>query len=571
MEIFWNSTALWYGGISLFAMIAAWLGFRTARDAEVKALKRRLGEVETAKTKGERLLEDGLLEEKRARQARDAAVKDLEDSFNRIQALDTLLRDQEKLLRSRDEELKLLRSEARSPAGSRPAKVQDESGLLEELRQKSELLHAKETAVGDLERNLGGKVRALEHQLAEQENLLKSRDSELESVRAKVNTLTAQLNALGAAASQTAGLLKEEKQALREKEVAIKEQETSLRATMDALERQLGDKDRLLKTRSQELEALRSEVNILGKQSTDIGTAREIAVKELEKSLGATVNALERQLGEKEALLKRRNEELEALRCEANTLTSRLAEVGAAKDQTESLLQQELQKKTEVLQTRDAAFQELKETLSKSIEALERQLGEKEGLLKERRAELEALRARLSEGAAARNEAESLRQEVRKTKESVEAREAAVKELERGLSEKVRALEVQLAEREKLVQSRDTELGKLRSRLAEIGSARERAESLLQQELNKKIALEEAKDSTVKDLDIFRKVRTLEALLHEKEEHLKSRDGRIEKLTSELKEKRTLLAKHEREVWQAIERRSVWKHRFAKLGIPIKD
>ncbi len=40
---------------------------------------------------------------------------------------------------------------------------------------------------------------------------------------------------------------------------------------------------------------------------------------------------------------------------------------------------------------------------------------------------------------------------------------------------------------------------------------------------------------------------------------------------TELKEKKTQLARHEIEVWQGIERRGVWKHRLSKVGIRLKD
>jgi hypothetical protein len=40
---------------------------------------------------------------------------------------------------------------------------------------------------------------------------------------------------------------------------------------------------------------------------------------------------------------------------------------------------------------------------------------------------------------------------------------------------------------------------------------------------------------------------------------------------TELKEKKTALARHEIEVWQGIERRGAWKHRLSKIGIRLKD
>jgi hypothetical protein len=63
----------------------------------------------------------------------------------------------------------------------------------------------------------------------------------------------------------------------------------------------------------------------------------------------------------------------------------------------------------------------------------------------------------------------------------------------------------------------------------------------------------------------------LDSIRSEREELLKARDKLINDLMSELKEKKTQLAKHEIEVWQGIERRGVWKHRLSKIGIRLKD
>jgi hypothetical protein len=60
-------------------------------------------------------------------------------------------------------------------------------------------------------------------------------------------------------------------------------------------------------------------------------------------------------------------------------------------------------------------------------------------------------------------------------------------------------------------------------------------------------------------------------MLQEKDELLKNHDEKAERLESELKEKRTALAKHEIAVWQAYERRVLWKQRLAKFGIFLKS
>jgi hypothetical protein len=60
-------------------------------------------------------------------------------------------------------------------------------------------------------------------------------------------------------------------------------------------------------------------------------------------------------------------------------------------------------------------------------------------------------------------------------------------------------------------------------------------------------------------------------MLSEKEELLKANGEKLERLESELKEKRKELARHEIEVWQQIEKRGLWKRRLSKFGISLKD
>ena len=63
----------------------------------------------------------------------------------------------------------------------------------------------------------------------------------------------------------------------------------------------------------------------------------------------------------------------------------------------------------------------------------------------------------------------------------------------------------------------------------------------------------------------------MDTLLSEREELLKARDALIQNLMTELKEKKTQLARQEIEVWKGIERREAWKHRLQKIGIRLKD
>jgi cytoplasmic iron level regulating protein YaaA (DUF328/UPF0246 family) len=97
-----------------------------------------------------------------------------------------------------------------------------------------------------------------------------------------------------------------------------------------------------------------------------------------------------------------------------------------------------------------------------------------------------------------------------------------------------------------------------------MASAPVRTEGLTQEKLLTETTLKEIEEGS-------KRIRALESLLSEKEEIVKHNDEKIERLESELKEKRKELARHEIEVWQDIEKRELWKRRLAKFGISLKD
>jgi hypothetical protein len=99
--------------------------------------------------------------------------------------------------------------------------------------------------------------------------------------------------------------------------------------------------------------------------------------KGLKESLNARVHALEEQLKDRDA-------KCEALGSEANNA----AESGSAREQAKSLLLQELQNRTELLQTKDAIVKELEERLNATVHALENVQRELEKLEKQRDASL---------------------------------------------------------------------------------------------------------------------------------------------------------------------------------------
>src|SRR5207245_8137517 len=151
------------------------------------------------------------------------------------------------------------------------------------------------------------------------------------------------------------------------------------------------------------------------------------------------------ELSEKQEALQARNGELKTARSKVNTMRERLAALGSAKKQTENVLQQQLKKKTELRQVKDAAMKELQERSSTRVHALEGQLKETEKLLEDRDAELEALGSEtnsLTESGSARKRAQSLLlQELQNRTELLQAKDAVVEELQERLNATVHALE----------------------------------------------------------------------------------------------------------------------------------
>jgi chromosome segregation ATPase len=660
-----TSNGLWYAWVSLSAMIMVGLTIKLAMNAELRAFSNRLVEAEVAKAELESALQDSLWKEKHARGAKDTAMKDLEATVGKLMVAEHQLIESNQLVNIRDKELNTLRSQvnilADQPGEMASGSVQQQQELRDELRLKTELLQAKDAAVGELEKNLNGKVHALETQLITKEQSLKEYDNEMK-------TLQQELNKTRAARTQAENLLaeelKKEKQGLQAKDSAIKELERNLAGKIRTLTTQLGEKQDLLQSRSLELEALKAEVNTLTKAEAEAASARDRAenvlqqelkkktellmskdaafkelressttrvyalenqlndkekllrerdkeletfkaqltrtgaaknqvesslaeelrkerealrtkdsgIKELEKEWRGKLHALETQMSEKQELLQIRSTELESLKSEVNLLTTRVAEAASTKERAEKALQQELKKNAEVLQSKDLAFKELQTNVSARFRDLETQISAKESSLNEHNAQLDALRSQLTKMGAAKQDVEDLlRKELDKTKAVLEDKDSALKQLEESLSKSVKSLENKLRERDTLLSSRDGELealrsevGTLKARLIKMTSTPVRTEGLPQEKISNEATLKELEEGS-------KRIRALEGLLSEKEEILKHNDEKMERLESELKEKRKELARHEIEVWQDIEKRGLWKRRLAKFGISLKD
>ena len=132
----------------------------------------------------------------------------------------------------------------------------------------------------------------------------------------------------------------------------------------------VNDKDKLLRERDKELDMLRVQLTQTGvaknqaessladslRKEKQALQAKDAGLKELEKNLRGKLHALETQLSEKQELLQNRNTELDALRSQVTILTGRLTDATTARERAEQILQQDLKKKTELLQSKDATY-----------------------------------------------------------------------------------------------------------------------------------------------------------------------------------------------------------------------
>jgi chromosome segregation ATPase len=235
--------------------------------------------------------------------------------------------------------------------------------------------------------------------------------------------------------------------------------------------------------------------------------SKESAMTALEERLTGKLRSLENQVSQKQELLAARDIELDALMAKVSELTQQLSELGAERERSDRLLQEGLREKTALLQSKETSMSELEESLKGRVESLDRQLAEKQKLLETRGAELSELRGQMH-----------------------------------GMTE----------------------------RLNEMETAKVYLEGVLQQERYKaEQAVESSQPAASRGAN--GEAHDVDTLLSEREQLLKTRDKLIQDLMTELKEKKTQLARQEIEVWQKIERREAWKHRLSKFGIRIKD
>ena len=470
--------SLWYGALSLLAIIMIVLVFRIARHhdstgprggpdatraANVGPSKSRPSEPASAPAGADSAMRAELKMMTDLLREKDATITELENSLS----------GKQQLLQSRGKASDELKSKVNALTEQltdfRLAKERAENLLQQELK-KTKILQAKDSIITGLENNL-----------TVTQKLLQERSQKVDALKSQVNALTEQLTDFRLAKEQAENVLQRE---LRK---------------------------------------------------TKILQDKELVIVEREDSSSGQVNALERQLSEKHELLQAKSRELKAAKSKVNTLRQRLAALGTAKDHTENVLQQQLKNKTELLQAKDAAVKELQESLSAKVHALEARLEEKQKLLEGRDTGSEAFgseRWSLAESSPAKKRAQSLLlQELQNRAELLEAKDAAMKELQERLHSTVHALENARSELEKLAKERDAALP---GGLLGNGPAKERAEGLLRTDrkgMNSKLLeLGAAKVRAAASLQSDEAKRTLEAndqevLVTNRNEVLTNEDG----------------------------------------------
>ncbi|MGB7948004.1 MAG: hypothetical protein WCH75_10015, partial [Candidatus Binatia bacterium] len=394
--------SLWYGGIALLGVVMIALTFRAGRR-DGPGTRERLIELKPTKVRTEKLLQGSSWYDRFKGHLQDVGFE------RKVRGLENELREKDELLQRQDEELDWLRSKVMI----RPNLSGRENELQRELDGVTERLQVNASATAELESRL----------TAAQE-LLQNRSQEVDVLKEEAIRLTQQLDDLRLGKEQTKDSITTEVDALNSEVTHLREQLANLRLAKEEAEH----------VWQQELQAAKvSQASVMTAQ---------------ENSLNEKVQALESEVAEKQELLQNRDKELKQLKAtkaKVNSLRERLAAAAAAKKQVENVLKQQLRKKTELLESKQAALKESQESAAAKVEALENDLREREQLLKDRAAAVEALESevnRWKDASSDRERAKSLLvQELQNRTELLQAKEAKVAELQDRLHVTLQALE----------------------------------------------------------------------------------------------------------------------------------
>jgi chromosome segregation ATPase len=545
-------------------------------DAEIDSLRARIGQFESANEDSApraqeaqlardslrnevAALSDLLREKSREIEQRQEAARQFERELNdQIRQLERRLAENRTLLEAKDTDLQRANAEiaqlgehsavletSRAEAHANAARELEQvragfearlAELQTALGEKDRAVNACHAAMAGIQSGVEVQIHDLKNQLDQKQTLLESRDGELAELEARLAERQARIGGLEqanqealAAASELAAVrqnyeteiqelrsqLRRNQEILEENQAAARALEESRQAEIRELKDRLDQEHGLLETGEHELRNARSHITGLQQQ-----------ILKLEATAGELQEAAQHQLEQ--------------------------ARVGfeAQLTQQRDLLAQ----KEQALQERAATITEIDRDLRAQIGDLESQLARQQALLAGRDGELAALRSEL----------DAKERSLADQRASLTALEAE----RRTLSE---ALEARLAQSRDLVASKDSELERVRS---EHAALREQAAQLelLQKQTERLLS---AQAEQIRDR-VHCELAAVDASLKQKERELQAEQdsaaesqvrlhGKIERLQTELEEKRLLLEERDHEISDLKEQSRNLPERLAQL------
>ncbi|HSQ20504.1 MAG TPA: hypothetical protein VLR92_09025, partial [Blastocatellia bacterium] len=404
----------------------------------------------------------------------------------RSNAKESQLRDADEKITSlsqRLDELERDRTEAFATAARESEQIRARfEGRLADLQvtleQKDQSLKESQSALSESERRFQAEIHELQNQLADKQQRLESRDGELGELRAHIAGLqervqqveTANQHSLAVVETservrrelenKIAGLRAEieaKEQALADRQAAVTELQESLRSRAEELQRQHEQAREGIDLKELEIQSLRSETVFLRGR-----------VSELETALEAT---RQDTIGKTEELHQRFETELAQVRATLAEKDTALAE----QEQSFTTLQTRLTGELKDLRDRLAAKDAYLESHTFELQQAHTDIA----ALIEQKAKLELLQTQTERLLSA--QADQIRQQVRAElatlenalhdkDERLEAAQQRIVQSEEHFNAKVSALQLQLAEKQLLLESRYSEIENLKlqiSRLSE--------------------------------------------------------------------------------------------------------
>lgn len=446
------------------------------------------------------------------------------------------------------------------------------AALSDLLREKSRELEQRQEAARQFERELNDQIRQLERRLAENRTLLEAKDTDLQRANAEIAQLGEHSAVLETSRAEAhANAARELEQVRAGFEVRLAERQVRIGGLEQANQEALAATSELAAVRQNyetEIQELRSQL----RRNQEILEENQAAARSLEESRQAEIRELKDRLGQEHGLLETGEHELRNARSHITGLQQQILKLEATAGELQEAAQHQLEQarvgfeaqltqqrdllaqKEQALQERAATITEIDRNLRAQIGDLESQLARQQALLTGRDGELAALRSEL-------NAKERSLADQRASLTALEAER-------RTLSE---ALEARLAQSRDLVASKDSELERVRS---EHAALREQAAQLelLQKQTERLLS---AQAEQIRDR-VHCELAAVDASLKQKERQLQAEQdsaaesqvrlhGEIERLQTELEEKRLLLEERDHEISDLKEQSRNLPERLAQL------